>query len=224
MTRNANGTFLWVALVCQELKKVPRWKVLTKLNEFPPTLSSLYRRMMDKICSSDDADLCKRILAVASIAYRPITLPELASLVDVPEGVSDDLEALAEIVGLCGSFLTLREYTIYFVHQSAKDFLLKQAFSVIFPSGVQDMHHAIFSRSLRVMTKTLRRDIYTLSALGSSIGAKPPDPDPLATARYACVYWVDHLDDWQSGDNIKYPGVFQDGSIIENFLRQHYLH
>lgn len=31
------------------------------------------------------------------------------------EGISDDLEFLIEIVGLCGSFLTLRESTIYFV-------------------------------------------------------------------------------------------------------------
>lgn len=33
---NANGTFLWVALVCEDLAKVDSWHVLGKLREFPP--------------------------------------------------------------------------------------------------------------------------------------------------------------------------------------------
>jgi hypothetical protein len=75
------------------------------------------------------------------------------------------------------------------------------------------------------MSGSLQRDIYSLGAPGSSIDdAKLPDPDPLAVAWYACIYWVDHLHDWQSNDNIKHPDVFQDGGIIGDFLRQHYLH
>ena len=115
LSLNANDIFLWVALVCQEFEKVPRWKVLTKLNKFPPTLGSLYQQMIDQIRRSDEADLCKQVLAVLSITYRPITIQELTSFVDMPEGISDDLEFLTEIVGFCGSFLTLRESTIYFV-------------------------------------------------------------------------------------------------------------
>ena len=68
---------------------------------------------MDQICNSEDAELCKGILAVVSVVYRPITLEELASFVDMPNGVSND-ESLTEIIGLCGSFLTLRERTILF--------------------------------------------------------------------------------------------------------------
>ena len=71
------------------------------------------------------------------------------------------------------------------------------------------MHYAIFLRSLRVMTNTLRRDIYTLGAPGSSIDdANLPDPDPLAAVRYACVCWVDHLYDSESSDNTKHLDVF----------------
>ncbi|KAM7208982.1 hypothetical protein V8F06_014913, partial [Rhypophila decipiens] len=70
---NANDTFLWVALVCQELEKVSRSRVITKLNTFPPGLVSLYQRMIDQIRRSDDADLCKQVLAVLSITSRPIT-------------------------------------------------------------------------------------------------------------------------------------------------------
>jgi hypothetical protein len=55
LTSNANGTFLWVALVCQDLKATPKWNVLKKLALFPPELDSLYRRMMHQISKSDNA-------------------------------------------------------------------------------------------------------------------------------------------------------------------------
>ena len=57
---NANDTFLWVALVCQELAKISRWNVLAKLTAFPPGLDAFYQRMMDQICTSEDAELCKQ--------------------------------------------------------------------------------------------------------------------------------------------------------------------
>ena len=181
--------------------------------------------MIDQILKSKRADLCKQILAVGSLTYRPPTIQELASLVDIPKGISNDLRFLVGIIGLCGSFLTLRESTIYFVHQSARDFLLKDASSKIFPSGVEAVHYGIFSQSLHVMSRALRRNMYGLGTPGFPIeNVNPPDPDPLATARYACVYWVDHLYDWQLSDNIKHPDVFQDGGVIDGFLRKHYLY
>jgi hypothetical protein len=115
--------------------------------------------------------------------------------------------------------------TISFIHQSAKDFLLREAAHDVFPSGIEDIHHTVFSRSLHAMSGTLQRDIYSFGAPGYSIdNTKLPEPDPLAAAGYACVYWVDHLYDWQSSDNFKHPDVFQDGGIVDDFLRQHYLH
>jgi hypothetical protein len=100
LSLNANGTFLWVALVCQELANISRWKAQKKLTAFPPGLDALYRRMMNQIWNSEDAELCKHILAVVSAVYRPVTLDELASFVD---SVSGDYEALSEIIGLGGS-------------------------------------------------------------------------------------------------------------------------
>ncbi|KAK4451027.1 hypothetical protein QBC34DRAFT_61486 [Podospora aff. communis PSN243] len=225
LSENAHGTFLWVALVCQELANISAWNARKKLTAYPPGLNALYERMMKQIAKSDDAELCKNILAVMSIMRRPITLDELLAFVDTPEDASTEYEVLVEIIGLCGSLLTLRGRTISFIHQSAKDFLLGKANAEVFPSGTEDIHHTIFSRSLRVMNNTLRRDIYGLVAPGSSIDdAKPPEPDPLAVARYACVYWVDHLYDAQSSDNTKHQDFFEDGGIIDDFLRKHYLH
>ena len=45
---NANNTFLWVALVCQDLQATARRNVLKKLDTFPPGLDALYERMMQQ--------------------------------------------------------------------------------------------------------------------------------------------------------------------------------
>jgi len=164
-----------------------RFNVVTKLKGFPPGLDSLYDQMLRYIDGSDDADLCRRILATITVVYRPITLKDLSSLVEELDG--NDLELLQEIVGRCGSLLTIQDGIIYFVHQSAKDFLLQKAFDVLFPSRNEEVHYAVFSRSLLAMSNALRRDMYSLGTLGYPIEqVQQQNPDPLAALRYSCVY------------------------------------
>lgn len=60
----------------------------------------------------------------------------------------------------------------------------------------------------------MRRDMYSLGALGTPIKqAQPPKPDPLAVARYSCVYWVDHLRESGSYEDLK------DSGTVDTFLR-----
>jgi hypothetical protein len=216
LTSNANDTFLWVALVCQNLEKTAKRNVLKKLDSFPPGLKKLYERMMQHIGASDDAELCKQVLAAVALVHRPITLEELVTLVEPLEGISDDTE-IREIIDLCGSFLTLREQTVYFVHQSAKDFLLAEAAQEVFPAGQEAVHQAIFARSLQIMSTSLRRDMYGLKALGTPIDdVEIPEPDPLAALRYSCVHWVDHLCD---SNPATYAECLRDGGVVDRFLR-----
>jgi hypothetical protein len=148
---------------------------------------------------------------------------EITPFVKTLEDIADDHESLAAIIGLCGSFLVLRERTIYFVHQSAKDFLLKEASHNIFPSKAEGLHYTMFSKSLQVMFKTLKRDIYSLNAPGISIDqVRQPDPDPLAAARYSCLYWVDHLIDCDIRGNA--INDLKDGGSVYNFLSKSYLY
>ncbi|KAL2193352.1 WD domain-containing protein, partial [Corynascus similis CBS 632.67] len=223
LSTNAHGTFLWAALVCQELANIAGWEVEELLESFPPGLDTLYRRMIDQIQSSRHAKLVRRILATIAVVYRPITLEELPTLVDTPCRASGHDKALAEIIGLCGSFLTLRERTISFVHQSAKDFLLTETRDQIFPSGIEDVHRSIFSRSLRIIQQTLRRDIYGFGAPGFPINKViRPDPDPLAVVQYSCVYWVKHLRDCDPRKNANKD--LCNGGSIDIFLREQCLH
>lgn len=219
---NAHGTFLWVALVCEKLTRVPKRNVQKKLEEFPPGLDELYKRMLYQISDTDDAELCKSILGVITTVYRPITLDELMSSIDLSEEVTDDSD-LEEIIGLCGSFLTLRGRTISLVHQSAKDFLLREAVHEIFPDGEDVVHYSIFSKSLEAISRTLQCDIYNLVHPGYPINqVTRPDPDPLVGIRYACLYWIDHLHRCSPPKNAIED--LRDGGSVGTFFRNDYLH
>ncbi|KAK2589635.1 hypothetical protein QQS21_012685 [Conoideocrella luteorostrata] len=204
---NARGTFLWVALVCQELSKpnVARRHTWSKLKTLPPGLNALYDRMMEQISISEDANRCRELLAITSVVFRPITLDELHVFVESPDDLTQrDLE---EIVRCCGSFLTLRGGTIYFVHQSAKDYLLKSALHQIIPYGAARQHQILFERSIEAMSCTLQRDLYSLNDPGIPIEqVLVPSPDPLSSIRYSCVSWVDHLDNSSVTDNNRSDG------------------
>ena len=221
---NANDTFLWVALACQHLEMTARRNVPRKLQLFPPGLDALYGRMMQQLSRKDDAELCKQVLATVTLVYRPITLKELVTLVASLEDVTSDAE-LREIIGLCGSFLTLREQTLHFVHQSAKDFLLAKATQEIFPAGQEALHQAIFARSLQVMSITLKRDMYGLKAIGALIeDIEKPKLDPLAAVSYSCIYWIDHLCESKLTASTLDPEHLRDGGFVDRFLKKTFLY
>jgi hypothetical protein len=225
LTSNANGTFLWVALVCQDLKTVPKWNVLKRLVLFPPGLDALYKRMMQQISGSDSAEICQQVLASTAVLYRPVALSELVALVESLEDLVDDFESVREIIGLCGSFLTLRGDTVYFVHQSAQDFLLAKASDYVFPDGTAATHRTVFSRSLAILSRTLHRDVYTLGALGTAIDdAQVPEHDPLAASRYSCVYWIDHLHDSKPESWADGVSSLEVAGAVDKFLRKKYLY
>ncbi|KAH8668676.1 beta transducin-like protein HET-E2C*4 [Xylariales sp. PMI_506] len=225
----AHGTFLWAALVIQELQELERaskWDVRKVLDEVPPSLDELYKRMMQQIAQlkQENPIFCRQILATISAAYRPLHLTELGLLSGLPTSISETPKYLALTVKMCGSFLTIRNETVYFVHQSAKDFLLKQGYNEIFPAGLKKVHQEIFQRSLNVLSRTLKRDIYELHDPGFLIDTvKAPKLDPLAPVRYLCLYWVDHF----CGAITKDSGAINDtesGGLIQTFLQEKYLY
>ncbi|KAJ5889647.1 hypothetical protein N7504_010457 [Penicillium tannophilum] len=207
----------------QELSKTKRYLPMGGLKSFPPGLDALYGRMIDRVRESEDAELCKDILAIISTVFRPITLHELTSFIKLPDDDYDDLVSLEEIIAICGSFLTLREHTIVFVHQSAKEFLLKDALSEILPRGIEVEHDRIFIRSLEVIFKTLQRDIWNIKLPGLHIKEIcKPSPNPLAAVEYSCVYWMDHLE--ASLVNGAYELGVYDRGRVDTFLQQKFLH
>lgn len=224
--RKADNTFLWVSLMFQQIdsNKCEVDKVFEFVHQMPSGLHDMYNRMMEHIIQqqSSYSDYCKRVLLVAANSYRPLRASEMKALAELSKYV-----VLRDVIQLCG-LLSLREEdeVIYFVHQSAKDYLIHYAkpeiVSQLFTNGCVDGHRQILSQSLKSMSETLKRDIYDLKHPGFRIGdIHPPSPDPLAKIRYACVYWVEHLNDMEASN---YESFLHDNKHVDKFLRKHLLH
>lgn len=198
LTDNANNTFLWVALVFQELSKgtVERiGHVKAILKKSPPGLDNLYDQMLETIRrESRDFEICIEILAANSVVTRPVSIDELLCILDANVASELNVMDLERIIISCGSFLHLQKSVVYFIHQSAVDFLLKDELSR-FPR-IPDWHRAVFQNALHTLraSPSLKRDIYNLEEPGlTKKDVKTPDPDPLLPICYSCIHWVDHL-------------------------------
>ncbi|KAJ5338643.1 hypothetical protein N7452_005371 [Penicillium brevicompactum] len=198
----ANDTFLWVALVFQELAQThDAHGILENVREMPSGLDKIYDRIMYKLLQEPQSHLqhCRQVLLVVLNAYRPLQLPELALLAGFP---SDLLFNAGRVIESCSIvFLHRNNQTVHFVHQSAKDYLLEYMEtdlpSKIFPDGRSFGHRQIVSRSLDGFSKVLKRDLYNLVQPGACLAdldeSQIPRPDPLASMRYSCVYWIEHF-------------------------------
>ncbi|KAJ5108899.1 hypothetical protein N7456_005574 [Penicillium angulare] len=226
LLRNAQETFLWVALVCEKLGQVPRLKTIERLTSFPSGLDALYRGMLEQVCDQEDATLYKTIIGLVAIFERPISLAELIPFIEVDEDLlEDDYESIEEMIGYCGSFLKIAQKTIFFVHQSAKEYLLDKGADHIFPNGIANQHRLIFLKSVEAIQKTVKRDNWGLKSPNISINhaqARKPHPNPLERVQYSCVHWIDHFLHFQSKELTKVSLEY--GEKINEFLSQKFLY
>ncbi|KAK0725155.1 NACHT domain-containing protein [Lasiosphaeris hirsuta] len=211
-----------------ELSKgeVESWHVLPIVEDVPRGLDGMYERMLTEIEQYRwDADFCRRILSVVTVTYRPLHLAEIGALSRLLEQITKSTENVRKIVAKCRSFLTVRDNRIYLVHQSAKDYLSDRASTLLFPHGVAMAHHDILDRSMKLLSDKLQYDIYGLYEPEFPIDqVRVPDPDPLTTVRYSCVYWVNHLSDSISGTNVNLDTFLQDDGAVHTFLKTKYLY
>jgi hypothetical protein len=226
--KNAKGTFLWVSLVCKELEKVWRGHTRRILHEFPAGLEPLYERMLQQIKGQENLELstfCERVLCAVVLSYRPLHLEEVVVIAGLPGYLSGDLPSLKDLVGRSGSFLTLRDETIYFVHQSVKDYFISGKGSTIFSSGHSEEHRSIMNRSLKIMSETLKRDICDLKMPGTLISELESGRVNMHLPRrihYPCCYWIDHLREVYCLQQTQISE--RDASQTYEFLQRHFLH
>lgn len=222
LSENSEGTFLWVSLACQRLEKCRAWEIRNELMQFPMGLTNLYQKMLAQISSDSSSVLYVRLLATVATVFRPLTFPELMAM----EGLDLDEEILPDVIAECGSFITTKENTVFFIHQSAKEFLVNESGSVLFGSGLAQHHIALFQRSITIL-QALHKDLFGLVRLGVTVEEAirdRPEPDPLRGLRYACISWADHL---QIACKLGQQGEFNDASSLINlavdFIKENFL-
>ncbi|KAL8793856.1 MAG: hypothetical protein Q9195_003582 [Heterodermia aff. obscurata] len=127
--KRAQGTFLWVGIVANELRNCSTTEVVKHLDLFPPGLDEVYARILLQI-EQHRRETAARLLRWIVMAVRPLTLAELS----VAIGTSVDpstihftpTEIAKDRISWCGNFLTIIGDQVNLIHQSAKDYLLRE--------------------------------------------------------------------------------------------------
>ncbi|WQF77077.1 Putative NACHT nucleoside triphosphatase, WD40/YVTN repeat-like-containing domain superfamily [Colletotrichum destructivum] len=216
----AEGNFLWVDMVTRELQAVEPSRMLGILKEIPSGLMPFYDTMMAKVRnqSREHIQRCIQLLSMATVAYRPLTLQELRVLSKAHQNASREGD-VRWLVDRCAAFLTIDQHgCVYLLHQSVKDYFTSSPNSIL-EASLAAIHHKMALQSIEEMQCTLRRNVYNLDYPGSQPPLGGPNPDPLASIRYSCLNWVNHL-----VDGTKNPQDFTDGGVVDRFLRSHLLH
>lgn len=227
----AQGTFLWVALVVEQLHDTDHWKVEDVLEEMPKDLESLYRLILSRTqkLGRKGQEVCQVLLSIVTTAKRPLRVRELLVFINSHWKNDDrtrgtfELRDVRDMTKDCGSILSIRDDTIYFVHQSAKDYIMENAAQHIFP--IQHQHYRMFEASLDAMSSVLQYDIYNLKKPGIHIDEIPvqsPD-DALASVRYCCVFWIDHLIAGCQFEGFEHQKYLEDDGELHSFLNAKFL-
>ncbi|KAJ5710719.1 hypothetical protein N7488_004875 [Penicillium malachiteum] len=188
------------------------YQALTYVVASSPSLNSLYDRLMAKIDSrKGDSAYCRSVLEACCFAYCPLSYDELHVLANLPTEVPSRI-----IVQKCGSFLTVNNNVVRLIHNSAREYL--EAY--LSPDGQDSLintHHVkMFDQSIAAMSKILKRNIWDISHDTERWETEAPEADLLASIRYSCEFWVDHLS--QSQTNVC------DDYAAFAFLQIHLLH
>jgi hypothetical protein len=222
----AEGTFLWVSLVCKELEGVPLYRTREVLRALPPGLDPLYDRMMAQIEAQDTMTVqyCKSVLKAVTLAFRPLGAQELAIAAGLPRNHFGSVQAVVDIVSRCGSFLAVREGIVSFIHLSAKDYFTVGNGRQAFDATLADEHEQMTDRLLDAMDNILRRDVCGLQKpsvrIDDASTKEQMQNSSLPRVAYACEFWVRHLE----GSGQGCSNLVADGGKVHTFFGKHLLH
>ncbi|KLU92875.1 hypothetical protein, variant, partial [Magnaporthiopsis poae ATCC 64411] len=126
-------TYLWLYLVFEHLKHTTVKKTVLGLDkalgDLPATVNEAYEKILAR--STAPQETGKAILILLA-AYRPLTLREMQIAVELalnpacldgPDLEPDD-EFKKRLRMWCGLFITVHDEKVYFLHQTAREFLL----------------------------------------------------------------------------------------------------
>jgi len=220
----AEGTFLWVSLVCKRLEEVSASDTLLAIRGFPPGLNALYARIFDELSSGEPGVVkgCMRLLKVMLLAYRPLNTIEVESVAGLPRDIVVD----QNIAERCASFVKIQGNEVAFVHQSARDYLSGTNGVSILDSYELYGHEHIALSALDFLTRHLKVNLLGLPQPDSAWTAADTRKNSkqsieLSQMDYAATFWVRHFSNVQTsglGDSL-----YINNGPIQRFLCTYFL-
>ena len=224
LLRISHRTYLWVYLVFDNLNATGFTKTATGVDSaigtLPKTVNDAYEQILSK---SKEPLLARRALSIILAASRPLSLSEMNIAVNIQQ-TSRSIHELDLEVGRdfeqslrrwCGLFVSIHHGKIYFLHQTAREFLLANLASPIsVPSGPQ-WHHSITTRQAHAVLA--EACVRYLDFFNSGVRA-PPDANEKASNSVDNQAFLDYsAGSW--GVHFREADIIDDAAIIPCALR-----
>ena len=244
LVQKADGLFIYAATLCRfvEYKRsYPPDRLKSVLQDCieigSPTqqLDDIYTKVLRSAVPDEDAvfpegdrhlNLFRRTVGTIAILLDALTTPALTNLFDTRPGeVEQILESLSSVV----SYSESPEAPIKLLHPSFRDFLLdnRRCSDLRFRIVGENAHEDLAVSCLKLMSRHLRQDICSLKRPGTL--TSEIDPCTLQRClpqdvRYACRYWVEHL----QRSNVEIRDCDNDSkplhNLVHSFFKKHLLH
>ncbi|KAJ5414208.1 ankyrin repeat-containing protein [Penicillium cosmopolitanum] len=145
----ADGTFLWVGFVANELQGRSWSKIDEVLRHVPKGLGGIYQRLLQQI---GDKEALVPILSWVALAARPLTLEELTVAAGIKRtGTLPATQVTKNRLSIGGLLVKVKRDVVNLVHESAKEFFQSDQVNIkgikMFHMG-QDTHRTLMQTCL----------------------------------------------------------------------------
>ncbi|VUC34817.1 unnamed protein product [Clonostachys rosea] len=152
----SHRTYLWVYLVFDHLRKGSFKKtqkgVDSAISNLPRSVNEAYEQILNK-SNGEEHQMVRKVLSIVLAASRPLTLMELnvATNLDYETKSIQDIDLENEydfktrIRSWCGLFILISQGHVYFLHQTAREFLIANSDSTspVAPLITRKWEHSI---------------------------------------------------------------------------------
>ncbi|KAI9834042.1 MAG: hypothetical protein M1819_003327 [Sarea resinae] len=224
--------FIFAATVCRFVSD-PRWDPKKRLatileyemadqaSKFDRTYLPILNQLLagqDEVEQEKLAREFREVVGAIIVLANPLSSVSLATLLGIQQ---DDVACRLELLHSVLSIPTNKAHPVRLLHLSFRDFLLDPRKRGRSPFWVEETktHERIACKCLQLMSKCLKKDICNLHGPGtlrSEIDSQSVDINLPAPVKYACRYWVYHLE--------KSKCCIHDSDQVHVFLYEHLLH
>ncbi|KAM0425178.1 hypothetical protein ACHAPT_009495 [Fusarium lateritium] len=217
-------TYLWVYLVFdylekEDFKKTPKG-VESTIATLPRSVNEAYEQILTR---TKEHPMVRKALSVILAASRPLTLSEmnvamnmdytLQSIHDLD--LEDDEDFKTRLRSWCGLFVSIHQGRIYFLHQTAREFLLADLPSPTPISSELRWHHSITTQDAHAVLAELC--VHYLNFFNSDDGL-PNDADSEAGQSFNRHAFLDYsAETW--GAHFREADIIDGADIIPFAIR-----
>ncbi|KFA81656.1 hypothetical protein S40288_09958 [Stachybotrys chartarum IBT 40288] len=162
----SHRTYLWLYLVFDYLGRVDFKKTLKGLEStmttLPRSINEAYENILNK-SNNKEHQMVRKVLSVILAASRPLTLSEMNVAVNIEDtsesfrdlDLEDEEDFKRRLRSWCGLFISIYHHRVYFLHQTAREFLLADLASPTTVSPELHWHHSITAQDAHAVLAEL---------------------------------------------------------------------